>query len=133
MDLGVAICTGDMQKVIEIQTQINALNNKRIKTLEDNIEDITTHSLTIMESKKVINRLVRIIGCQFYKGMFGKAFSELYKMVNYQLGININAREGKKSKLDRFTDEELFRVEEIVRTWANNKGIDIHKELSLLN
>ena len=124
---------GDFEKVCVINAKLFALKNKRIKDLEDNIENITTHSLTLTDSRDVINKLVRAIAMKEYGGMFGKAYGDLYKTVNYKLGINIKARDKKKSEsyLHTLNEEECFKVEEIVRTWAVDKGIDIKKELGL--
>lgn len=120
-------------KLCVINAKLFALKNRRISDLEAEVEDITTHSLTIIEGKQVVNRLTRIIACKEYNGIFGVAWSELYKKINYKLGINIKAREKKKSQsyLDVLTESELFQVEEIVRTWANEIGIDVRKELRI--
>ena len=124
---------GDFDKVCVINAKLFALKNKRIKDLEDNIENITTHSLTLTDSRDVINKLVRAIAMKEYGGMFGKAYGDLYKTVNYKLGINIKARNKKKSEsyLHTLNEEECFKVEEMVRTWALDKGIDLNKELGL--
>ena len=124
---------GDFEKVCVINAKLFALKNKRIKDLEDNIENITTHSLTLTDSRDVINKLVRAIAMKEYGGMFGKAYGDLYKTVNYKLGINIKARDKKKSEsyLHTLNEEECFKVEEMVRAWALDKGIDINKELGL--
>lgn len=124
---------GDYETVCVINAKLFALKNRRISDLEAEVEDITTHSLTIIEGKQVVNRLTRIIACKEYNGIFGVAWSELYKKINYKLGINIKAREKKKSQsyLDVLTESELFQVEEIVRTWANEIGIDVRKELRI--
>lgn len=125
--------SGDYYKVCEINAKLFALKNKRIKELETEVENITTHSLTIVESKKVVNRLVRMIAIKSFNGAFGKAYSELYTKVNYQLGINIKNRTKKSNQtyLDLFTESELYKVEEIVRTWANKINIDIQQAISL--
>ena len=131
--MGECIANGDFQSYLECQCQYNQMKNERIADLEETIDDITTHSLTITESKQVINRFVRLIACREYNGMFGQAWSELYSKVNYKLKINIKAREKKKNQslLDTLTQEEMFQVEEIVRIWANETGIDVAKELRI--
>ena len=124
---------GDYDTVCVVNAKLFAIKNRRIADLEAEVEDITTHSLTIIEGKQVINRLTRIIACKEYNGMFGMAWSELYKKINYKLKINVKAREKKKNQsyLDVLTETELFKVEEIVRTWANEVGIDMRKELKI--
>lgn len=122
---------GDYDTVSIINAKLFAIKNKRIKELEVEVENITTHKLTLTESRDVINRLVRLIANKDYNGLFGKAFNELYSKVNYKLGINIRARNGKGSILHRLTEDETYKTEEIVRTWANKIGIDVEKELSL--
>ena len=125
---------GDFNAVCVCNAKLFALKNKRIKELEDDVKNITTHALTLIESRDVINKLTRLIAIKDYNGMFGKAFGELYKTVNYKLGINIKARDKKKSQsyLDTLTESETFEVEKIVRNWALKSNIDIEKELSLV-
>lgn len=121
---------GDFETVCVINAKLFALKNKRIEELETEVENITTHALDIVESRKVINCLVRNIAVVKYGGKFGSAYNELYKKLNYQLGININARK-QKNKLDSLSEEEMYKTEEIVRAWANDCGIDINDKLSL--
>lgn len=121
---------GDFETVCVINAKLFALKNKRIEELEAEVENITTHALDIIESRKVINCLVRNIAVVKYGGKFGNAYNELYKKLNYQLGININARK-QKNKLDSLSEEEMYKTEEIVRAWANDCGIDINNKLSL--
>lgn len=125
--LGVAICSGNMQKVIEIQTEINAIKNSRISRLEKEKEIIINHSTTIEESRSVINRLIKIMASK--TGLFGKVWNEFYSKINYKLGINIKAR--KKKPLDSMSEEEMFEAEIIARNWAMKSGIDVDAVLSL--
>ena len=94
---------------------------------------ITTNSLTIVESKAVINRIVRAIAMKEYSGMFGKAYGDLYSKLNYKLGINIKARDKKKSEsyLDVLKEDEVFEVEKIVRNWAIDSELDLDKLLKI--
>lgn len=125
---------GDFDKVCEINAKLFALKNKRIKELEDEVETITTHSLTIEESSDVINRLIRIIAVKEYNNQFSKVWGDFYSKLNYKLGINIKSRTKKKksdSYLSTLSEEELFKAEEIVRTWANDLEIDVQKVLKI--
>lgn len=128
-----AIMSGDLEEEGRIKTEIIGLRNKRIKKLQNEIETITTNALTIIESKKVINKLVRVIAVKRYQGNFAKAWNELYKSVNYKLSINIKARDKKKREtyIDTLSEEELFEVEKITRIWANRIGVDVEKEIKL--
>ena len=125
---------GDFDKVCEINAKLFAIKNKRIKELEDEVETITTHSLTIEESSDVINRLIRIIAVKEYNNQFSKVWGDFYSKLNYKLGINIKSRTKKKksdSYLSTLSEEELFKAEEIVRTWANDLEIDVQKVLKI--
>lgn len=125
---------GDFDKVCIINAKLFALKNKRIKELEDEVETITTHSLTIEESSDVINRLIRIIAVKEYNNQFSKVWGDFYSKLNYKLGINIKSRTKKKksdSYLSTLSEEELFKAEEIVRTWANDLEIDVQKVLKI--
>ena len=98
LKIGKAINDGDIEALAEATTELNQLKNKRIKELEDTNEKITTHSLTILESRAVINRIVRTIAMKEYSGMFGKAWNEFYSKINYKLGINIRNRKRNKNE-----------------------------------
>ena len=52
---------------------------------------------------------------------------------NYKLGINIKARDKKKSEsyLDVLKEDEVFEVEKIVRNWAIDSGLDLDKLLKI--
>ena len=125
---------GDFEKVCEINAKLFALKNKRIKELEDEVESITIHSLTIEESTKVINRLMRIIAAKEYNNQFGKVWGDFYIKLNYKLGINVKARTKKKksdSYLSTMTEDELFKAEEIVRAWANDLNINVQEAIKI--
>ena len=125
---------GDFEKVCEINAKLFALKNKRIKELEDEVESITVHSLTIEESTKVINRLMRIIAAKEYNNQFGKVWGDFYSKLNYKLGINVKARTKKMisdSYLSTMTEDELFKAEEIVRAWANDLNINVQEAIKI--
>lgn len=134
MQLGIAICEGNMQKVVEIQTQINSIKNARITQLEKDKENIIIHALTIEESRDVVNRLIRTIAYTKDNGYVARTWGELYKKLNYKLHINIKSRE-KKNKRDSYlstlSQEEMFETEKIVRSWAMELGIDLEKTLKI--
>ncbi|MGV2640108.1 hypothetical protein GNF86_01455 [Clostridium perfringens] len=134
MQLGIAICEGNMQKVVEIQTKINSIKNARITQLEKDKENIIIHALTIEESRDVVNRLIRTIAYTKDNGYVARTWGELYKKLNYKLHINIKSRE-KKNKRDSYlstlSQEEMFETEKIVRSWAMELGIDLEKTLKI--
>lgn len=131
---------GDYSKVCEINAKLFALKNKRIeeqaetiKELETENKNITSNSLTIIESRAVINRIVRKIAMQEYSGMFGKAWGDLYGKLNYKLGINIKARKKRQNEsyINTLTESETYETEKIVRSWAVEVGLDLDKLLKI--
>lgn len=124
---------GDWDTVCVINAKLFSIKNKRIKDLEEQIDILKTNSLTIAESRVVINKLVRLIAVKEYNGAFGKAFGDLYKQVNYKLGINLKARNktSKQTILDVMSNEEIQSTEIIVKCWADEIGIDVKNELNL--
>lgn len=124
---------GDYDKVCEINAKLFALKNKRIKELEDTNEKITTHALTIIESRAIINRIVRKIAIKKYRSMFGKAWNDFYSKINYKLGINIKGRKKKEdeSYLETLSEKETYKVEQIARNWALKVGLDLDKLLKI--
>lgn len=125
--------SGDYDRVSYINAKLFALKNKRIIELEKENSHIKTHALTILESRSVINRIVRTIAMREYGSMFGNAWSDLYSKANYILGINIKSRDKKKSEsyLNTLTEEETFEVEKIVRAWAVEVGLDLDELLKI--
>ena len=131
--LGLAVDEGNIDEILKANAELNQLKNKRITELENTNKQITTNALTIMESRAVINRIVRSIAMKEYSSMFGRAYGELYSKVNYKLGINIKARNKKKNEslLDTLSEEETLAVEKIVRSWAVEVGLDLNKLLKI--
>ena len=64
--------------------------------LEHTIKEITTHALTIEDSRLVINRLVRKMATEVYHGKFQNCWDALYNKFNYLEGINIKKRKRAK-------------------------------------
>ena len=73
--------------------------------LEHTIKEITTHALTIEDSRLVINRLVRKIATEVYHGKFQNCWDALYNKFNYLEGINIK----KKEKSQRTINVRYFK------------------------
>ena len=121
--------SGDFDKVCIVNAKLFALKNKRIQELEKENEFIITNSLTITESRSIINSVVRKIAMSHYNGNFASAYRELYSKVNYNLNINIKSRKGEGLK--RFTDDELLEVENLVRSWASDLNLDLDSVLRL--
>lgn len=117
-DMLEAIISGDHNKLSVLQTELIGLKNKRISYLED----VITNSVTITESKAIINKCVRTIAVKKFNCMFGKAWDEFYRFINYKLGINVRNRKGKG--LARFSDEEILKMEKIAKSWLEENDID---------
>lgn len=137
--LGKADCEGDIEEYKRINREINSYKTQLNNLLEDKIKMITTHSTTIEDSKEVIKKLIQNIAPKIYSKFkyheaISSTYNDLYKIVNSKLGINIRARNRNKgqSLLSVLTESELFKVEEIVRAWANDLGIDIKGIISLI-
>lgn len=132
LDLVEAQMNGNEERVHINYAKLFGLKNKRIIELEEENKNITTNALTIIESRDVINRIVRTIAMKKYNSIFGKAYNELYSKINYKLGINIKGRDkGKGSYLDTLNEEETFKTEKIVRNWAIAVGLSLDKLLKI--
>ena len=101
--------------------------------LEHTIKEITTHALTIEDSRLVINRLVRKIATEVYHGKFQNCWDALYNKFNYLEGINIKKRKRAKgqSMLDTLNEEETYSLEVVVKNWCAEHNIDIEEQLKL--
>ena len=101
--------------------------------LEHTIKEITTHALTIEDSRLVINRLVRKIATEVYHDKFQSCWDALYNKFNYLEGINIKKRKRAKgqSMLDALNEEETYSLEIVVKNWCVEHNIDIEEQLKL--
>lgn len=131
MDKASAEYEGNWNEVSVINAKLFNLKNKRIKELEVENKNLITTATTIKDSRQVINILIRNIAVNNFNGNFGVAWSEFYKKINYQLGINLKAREGKKSHLDKAKQDEVQKIEKIARAWATKLGLDLENLLEL--
>ncbi|HLR35062.1 MAG TPA: hypothetical protein VK071_06980 [Tissierellales bacterium] len=122
---------GDWNEVSIINAKLFNLKNKRIKELETENKNLVTTATTIKDSRQIINILIRNIAVRNFNNNFGMAWSEFYRKVNYQLGINLKAREGKKSHLDKASQKELQEIERIARAWATKLGLEVDRLLEL--
>jgi hypothetical protein len=114
---------------------LDRYRKQQIAGLEGTIQDITTHALTIENSRQVINKLMRKI-VAVKNSSFATIWGDFYSKINYQLHINIKARGKTKigkstSYLNSLTEEETYKVEQIVRTWANELKISIDEVLKI--
>ena len=136
-ELSCAVIDGDLDKVLVIQAKVQSYNNEinklkeeKISGLEKDIDMLKIHSLTITESRSVLNALIRATAPKIKKG-YGETWTEFYKHLNYKLGINIRSRKGSGSLLDRLSEEEIYKAEIIARNWAYDLGVDVKKTISL--
>ena len=106
------------------------LENEQQKTT---IKEITTHALTIEDSRKVINKLVRTMAMVNYHGNFKDCWGALYSKYNYLCETNIKSRKRAKgeSLLSVLSEDETYKMEQIVKSWCIDNNIDIDKELKL--
>ena len=123
-DMLQAIMSGDLVKESLLKTELLNLKNKRI----EHLEGIVTNSLTITESKSIINKCIRTIASTKYNNNFGTTWNEFYKLVNYKLNINVKNRNGKG--LSKFSDDEIKEMEIIAKSWCSELGIDINLKLN---
>lgn len=119
-DIGLAFSTGDGTKILlatqSYHSYVVAQKDKRIKQVEDEKEIIITNALTISDSRKVINAIVKTVPSVTTHN-FGEAWNELYKKLNYKLSINVRARcKGKESPLNHLSESEMFECEKICRS-----------------
>ena len=101
---------------------------------KETIKEITTHALTIEDSRKVINKLVRTMAMVNYHGNFKDCWSALYTKFNYLCGTNIRNRKRAKgeSLLNVLSEDETYKMEQIVKSWCTDNNINIDKELKLI-
>lgn len=123
-DMLQAIMSGDLVKESLLKTELLNLKNRRI----EHLEGIVTNSLTITESKSIINKCIRTIASTKYNNNFGTTWNEFYKLVNYKLNINIKNRNGKG--LSKFSDDEIKEMEIIAKSWCSELGININLKLN---
>ncbi len=131
MDKATAEYEGDWNEVAIINAKLFNLKNKRIKELETENKNLVTTATTIKDSRQIINILIRNIAVRSFNNNFGMAWSTFYRKINYQLGINLKAREGKKSHLSKASQKELQEIEKVARAWATKLGLELDELLEL--
>lgn len=106
-----------------------------IEKKEEIIEDITTHTLTIEESRKVIRRLVGSLAKNVFHNHYDKTWNALYRQLNYNLDVRVRRRnkDKRESLLDTLTEEETYELEKIARNLCVVHNISIEEALSLKN
>lgn len=129
-DMCKAILAGDHIELSKLQTELLGLSKKRIKVLEDNVDGLSKvikNSVTISESRTVVNKCVKTMATCKFGSNFALSWNEFYKFLNYKLGINIKSRKGKG--LGRLTDDEIRQAEVIAKSWLNEEGIEFKLNL----
>lgn len=90
-ELGVAMIQGDMDKVMELNTKIFALKNKRINVLEEEntykggVIQGLADNITLQEKRQRINQIIRRTGNQ-YPERWALLYSEFEK--KYHMNLN---------------------------------------------
>ena len=111
---------------------VRSLNNK-VEKLEEEKEILLTESLTIEDSRTLINAMIRKIAANKFHNNFSACWNSFYIQLNYKLGININSRnkKSKESLINTLTKEEMIEAEKVVRAWAVNLEMDLSDILNL--
>ena len=97
------------------------------RLLEQELDMIVTSSLTVEESKKVINRYIKAIAKKEFGGNYKLTWGKFYQHIDTKLDINIKNRKKKNNQswLSTLSDEELRESEIIVKCWAKELKIDV--------
>ena len=137
INVGLAYATGDLLEVLKATKALENfridMRDKRINKLEEEKEILLTESLTIEDSRKLINAMIRKIAASKFHGNFSACWKSFYVQLNYKLGISIKGRskEPKNPLLNTLTKEEMIEAEKVVRAWAVNLEMDLKDILNL--
>lgn len=130
-----AMFDGNIEESERCNVELFELKNKRIMKLESEKQLIQENSLTIEGARKIINKITQTMAVECFNNQFGVTYNKLYSFVNTKLGINVKSRMTKrdtKSMIETLSDDELFDVERIARTWADNHGVNVGELISLM-
>jgi len=137
INVGLAYANGDLLEVLKATKALEDfridMRDKRITKLEEEKEILLTESLTIEDSRKLINAMIRKIAANKFHSNFSACWKSFYVQLNYKLGISIKGRskEPKNPLLNTLTKEEMIEAEKVVRAWAVELDMDLSDVLNL--
>ena len=80
------------------------------------------------DPRRTTNAIIRKIGSSVFGGKFSRAWLEFYRQLQYQQGISVAGRGGKKSdssSLDMIRDDEWSKVMKVLASVAYYYSIDV--------
>ncbi|MBN1076028.1 hypothetical protein DVV91_17035 [Clostridium botulinum] len=129
-----AMCEGDYVRESQLKTELIGLKSKRIVELEETNKVITENSLTIKDSRLVINRIARYISDKRYHNNFKACWKYIWTLANYKLNINIRKRTKDKNQrylIDLLNNEELKQLELMCKNWVIELGYNLNEIIKL--
>ena len=111
-------------------TQLQATNTKLTtenKALAASNKMMAEAQLT-WDPRRTTNAIIRKIGSSVFGGKFSRAWLEFYRQLQYQQGISVAGRGGKKSdssSLDMIRDDEWSKVMKVLASVAYYYSIDV--------
>jgi len=116
--------------LFKAQLQVVRDLNGKVEKLEEEKEILLTESLTIEDSRILINAMIRKIAANKFHSNFSACWNSFYVQINYKLGINLKGR-GKSPYINHLTKKEMIKAEKVVRAWAVNLEMDLSDILNL--
>lgn len=108
-------------------------NNKKLKQVNAALTD-QAHE---WENKSVLNALIRAYAVKKHNSIFGVAWNEFYKNLQYQAHINLKIRRGhskdNKKLIDYIHDDEFNTAIKIAVAMCEKAGIDTYKTINEIN
>lgn len=120
----------DPETAIKLFTKLKEEKDKR-EALEKQVAslELENHMLAKKEQtwpeKKIINRLVRMYAHYMCSGNFQSGWKAFYRELYYKKGINLNARPGDGSYIDRVKDGEWDDLISVAASMCESCGIDL--------
>lgn len=116
LSIGMAYASGNIDAILKATTEYNAFQNRHIKELQENNEQLTSDNLALTgeilswSDRKKLNAGVRKLASVKHV-QFGSVWSELYKQLHYKYGINLKARNGgQRPYIDNVKESEWNMV-----------------------
>lgn len=153
-NIGIAICSGDMTKVIEAQTLYNNFKNNQLKQREEKIEVLERSAATIEDFKRQSNALIRSLA-KTQEKTESEVWNNFYGYLERKEGYKLKTRQQNKmlklnndriasgkepykkstlkakvSILSTIKDTEYDSIIKILKGICSKEGIDVISVLS---
>lgn len=128
-------------KVGELNNKVDELttNNTKLETINTELtvtNAALTEQINTWDKRKCLNALVRSYGAKVFNGDIRGTWKEIYRQLNYYLGINVWNRQKNKnveSRLDTLNEDEIAKTVKMVSALCEQHGMNVGRIIGKTN